>query len=540
MIYIVILLIVGILISITSNIYNTIFKRNRKDIRVDLCKTYRMEEEVEERDFNKKWNDPKLRWVFHKRNNLTRKFLRSLATRIKHNTNAILVFAGKPNSGKSEGANSIALMWIRMYYKLKNKLPKVHLAFSNSDFNSSLRKMKEGDIGVRDESPKVEGSGSYSIKAHIDNLTKIVRAKQISFIFVSPEIIKAKVVNYYLQAAGKCIPKRETRYILYNDDLKPLGHVIIPLHNNNKYRKKYENLKHKNIDKLINKGGSVTNEIDGDKLEQDAQRLKEFCLPYQTYSTTKIKSLCTLYNTKQRKNGHPEKAITGRVGYMRQVQALASLYLKIQIKGLDVDIDGNGNDKKKNNDITFEEIDTSNHIDFGSFVYTTIKDKDKALIGREIALGESNRNIEKNYPSLGRHKIITIGKELRSQSNTKTGLGYLFEKYLALYHYDIPKKDLNIACKGEGTDKDGNQFPDIHYNDILATVKLRFNTDKKHVFSQRNDFYPAYRIAKKENRKYDFIFHNLAWNTNIRFTKLDPNKDDEVIIHKNKKKKLKF
>jgi hypothetical protein len=513
----------------SKDLFKYYFKReNNRRRRIDFCKTYRMEEIVEEKDFNKKWNNPKLRWIFHKNYNLTDAFLKSLAMRIMNKSNLVLVFSGKPNSGKSEGGQSVAFKWVKYFKAIYNNLPRIHIAFSVANFDKILPKMKIGDIAIRDESPKLSGQGAYNLKAQLDNVTKIVRKKQISFVFVSPEVIKAKVVNYYLEACGKCYERRETRFVVYNSDLVPLGHVILKLHSNNKFREEYEKIKDENIDKLLHRRGIETGSIDGDQLEQDAKRLMKFAKPYETSAKSNLEPLLTLYNTEMGKKNKPENQIIGDTNYIKQVISLASLSLKansLQAKSFIAKAQ-NKNEVKLKDEVVFE-----NGMDFSSFVFANLKGKE-SIIGMCIARGESNRTIEQSYPEFTAYQINKIGKKLRSLHKTDKGLGYLFERFIALKYYNIPLKYIDKACKGEKKDKNGNSYPDIYYYNKLASVKLRFDTTKTLKFSQRKDFHPEFTYANKKNMKYDLIFFNPVWDNKIRVYEINHKKEDEVVVKK--------
>ena len=169
-----------------------------------FCKHYILEDNLEVLAFDKKYSDPKLRWILRPRYNYTKKFFKALAERVGNKSNLIIVIYGTPNSGKSEGGQTVAFI-IRYYfwkYKLFHK-SNIFIAFSTADFQTILTEMEKGDIGLRDESSKLSGVGSKNVQKYLDNITAIIRKSQNSFVFIDPSLIEPDVVSYYLESAGK-------------------------------------------------------------------------------------------------------------------------------------------------------------------------------------------------------------------------------------------------------------------------------------------------------------------------------------------------
>lgn len=537
-----------------KNFINYYFKP-RTRYSVNLCRQYSFGNPYDDRVFNRKWNDVKLRWVLHKKNDLTKMIHRSVKLRIRDESNSIVVFSGDPGTGKSEGAQKFSLWWLaaaRYYLNLKSKF---HLAFSTPEFDDKLSILGKGDAIIRDESPQIQGEGAYNLVAQLNNITKMVRAKQMCFIFVSPEVIKSKVVNYYFESAGKDKKTRTTRFIVYDGQLKPQGYVILPLHTNETFRKAYKKKKNENIDEVLEYGGLVTYLGRGKQLIEDANNLVEFTRSFmpdiKKWSQTTLNPLLVIYNTMQ-KDVDKTKLIKGDTNYVKKVIALA--YLLSQRKSLLE----KGSKESEDDGEMFEEMERLSIISydvdmtFPRFVYNNlrIKSEKQALIGMCISRGESNRDIYNDFgkktdedEGVTMREIITIGKYLRSFAKSDVGIPYLAERYVALHHYKIPVKDIDEACKGAELDEDGNPYPDIYYEplNVLASVKWRFNKTKTFTFSQEKDFAPERNKALALGRNYDMVFMNPTWDDDIRVINIDPMKDpDEIKINLKEVKKLKM
>lgn len=143
----------------------------------NYCKHYKLEDNLESLSFNVEWSDRNLRKYLSKRYRLTLEFLKAIIERIRDNSNIILVIYGSPNSGKSEGAQTIALFIRYVFWKYTNKNIKIFTAFSTSEFQTILTEMDVGDIGIRDESPDESGAGSKNVLKYLNNITRIIIRK---------------------------------------------------------------------------------------------------------------------------------------------------------------------------------------------------------------------------------------------------------------------------------------------------------------------------------------------------------------------------
>jgi len=228
--------------------------------RRNLCTQFKLERKLQTISFNKKYNNPKYNWILFAENDLTPLFTDDLTWSVKDESNYVLVISGVPNSGKSEGTQTIAKFNEYQFKKILNKVIETIMSFSLAAFYDEVEYMEIGNMGVLDEVPKMTGKGSRLAEWHLSNLTRMIRAAQNSFIFTDAKEYKPDVVAFYLETAGKYKKQRITRYIIYDKDHLPLGHVYIPLHDDEEFRKEYKRVKMINIKKVRKYRGK--NEID--------------------------------------------------------------------------------------------------------------------------------------------------------------------------------------------------------------------------------------------------------------------------------------
>ena len=301
----------------------------------DFCKNYRLEDEIKEKTFNKRYSSPELIHVFFKKNDYTKYLFKAIRTRAKNNSFAVFVIYGEPNSGKSEVAQFLAFYIKAAMKKAIGLDVNVHLGFSNSEFKSILRKMKRGDVAIRDENSKLSGAGSVTIKKNVNNIIELVRENQNCFIFVRPKREKNSVVSYYLETAGKNKENRTCRCIIYDPSFKegrvPIGRVFIPLHVNEKFRKEYREKKTRNIQKLLKRSGLLTDEIDAEIFQRDLEALVEHCKKYGVMTKRGIESQIVVFNHKQR---NEEDKIKGTTPYIRAI--VDNVYLILRGKKINV------------------------------------------------------------------------------------------------------------------------------------------------------------------------------------------------------------
>ena len=486
---------------------------------INYCKYYKLEDNLEILSFNKRFSNPKLRWVLRKKYNYTKRFLYAIFERIKNNSNVIIVIFGTPNSGKSEGAQTIAFFIRYCLWKMGKKV-KIHLAFSTSDFQIILIDMDVGDIGIRDESSKESGIGSKNVQKYLDNITKAIRQDQNSFIFVDPTLIEPDVVYYFLETAGKNYKKRNIRFILYDKNKEILGHIYLPLHWCERYREKYKEKKNANLDDLKANAGMVTPEINSERLERDTNILMRLCNKNSVERKGEIQGLIVKYNSKQERK---KDMIKGDSNYMSTL--ISIIYGEIR-----------KNKEKQYIEKEQEEISkikSEKGDDFAEFCLNNIIDKTKAKIAHGLVRGDSLRNIDLNYRNIHYSKIQNISKDLRRLNNPEN-LGFLFEKWYAL-HLGVPKEKLDEVLGG------ASNKPDLIWDGVVYSLKFRLDLKAKSLkFKQSVDLAPEYKYAKEHEINYNLVFMNPAWDQRIQVININPNKNSkDIIVKKVKKRKEK-
>lgn len=501
---------------------NTVHRYKRRYHKYnDYCKLYRLENVLEEETFNRKFNDLKFRWVMMgKKANKTKKFLQSIEQHITNNSMVIIVIFGQPNSGKSEAAQTIALYWKSKFYLIRKKSINIRIGTSTADMSNILVEMKEGDMSIRDESPKLSGAGSVNVQKYLDNITKIIRAAQNSFIFIDPVKIEADVVHFYLESAGKYITKRKTRFILYDSHHNVLGRIYLPLHMKSRFREQYKIKKNANIESLKANAGMVTPELNAKRLKKDMETLYNACIKHGVTIKGEIYGLIPLHNEKIKK---PENMIKGDTNYMK---ALISNVFRMIKTGRYI--------KKEKIEEPTQPIKYQDGQAFLEFCRLNIKDNHLALVAEGLVRGDSYRVIGDNYKEKFGHAFVQEAANILRDVNNEYNLGFLFEKWYAL-SIGVPKHKLGILIAGNSTK------PDLIWHGVIYSLKYRINSKSVSLkFRQTTDLRPEYDEAVKQNKKYKLVFMNSAWDQKIQVIEIDPIKDpDEIVVRKYKLPKVK-
>lgn len=480
---------------------------------IDFCKYYKMEDVLENLSFNKRFSNPLLKWALRKKYNYTKRLYYSISERIVGESNMIFVIYGTPNSGKSEGAQTIALYIKSKFKKYLDLVIKIHIAVSTADFQTILTEMGLGDIGIRDESPKLAGLGSKNNEKYLDNITKIVRQNQNSFIFIDPVLIETDVVSYYLEAAGKYKGKRKTRFILYDKHKQLLGHVYLELHNNEQLREEYKRLKTANIEGIMANAGMVTPEINSIRLLEDIAKLTEYCIEEGLNKKGAIFARIPLYNAQFTRQ---EDMIKGDTNYMKIL--VENVYIEIKKMYSTKAIEIKSKTKIK---VTYKEGQS-----FSEWCRVNIADQDMAKVAEGLARGDSYNTIDANYSEFKYNYVQKTADWLRSEANVDTRLGFIFEKWYAL-SIGVPLNMLDELLGGTKND------PDLIWNDIIYSLKFRINQKSiTHTFNQSTDLGPEYREAIKRGCTYILVFMNPKWSLHLQERELDPVKDPEEVVLK--------
>jgi len=492
---------------------NTLIKYKARPYRIiNCCKKYHLEDNLEELAFNRRFSNPKLRWVLRTKYNYTKRFLRSIRQRLRNDSNIIIVIWGSPNSGKSEVGMFIGLFIKTQFYIYLSEKIEFYYAFSTADFNTILTKMEPGDIGIRDESSKLSGMGSINVQKYLDNVTRLIRANQNSFIFIDPTLIKPDVVSFYLETAGKNYTKRRIRCILYDKNKDYLGHVYIPLHWWKRFRLRYLQQKKENIQTIMANAGMVTPEIDPIRLERDIKKLTEHCRSLGITKKGEIFGIIPRYNGQFNPKTEKHLMIKGDTNYIPILVANVCFELR---QGYSM-----AKEKKKEMVLSIRYKDGQS---FSDFVRKNMSDEKVARVAMGLARGDSYNTIMSNNTDISYYFIQNTSDWLRNKANTKFGLGYLFEKWYAL-SIGVPKDKLDEVLGGT------SDRPDLIWENIIYSIKFRIAQKVKTMtFTQSVSLGPAYREAKQRNTKYKLVFLNPVWGPKVQIIDIDPFKDSEEI-----------
>lgn len=499
---------------------NARWKYSRRSNRIiNFCEYYLLEDNLEIESFNKKWSNPELRKYLRKKYRRTWKFLKAIIERIVDNSNLIIVIYGTPNSGKSEGGQTIAFFIRYVFWKYMGIKVKIYTVFSTSDFQEKLPEIKIGDVGIRDESPDEVGYGSKNVKKYLNNITRIIRQEQNSFIFIDPVLFKPKVVSFYLETAGKNKKTRKIRFILYDKDHNPLGNIYLPLHWCGLFRKKYNRDKTTNIKSGLALSGMETPEIPKKRIERDEKRLLKYCREQGVTKKGAIKGAIDRYN---RQFDKKEDMIKGDINYMSVLISNVWTDLnKWKIERIEREIE---KQKDVQRNIKYMKGD-----DFPTFVKNNIQDSKYAKVGQGIARGDSVDTIIGNNEDIKQSKLAYMIRILRYTGDINIRLGFLFEKWFAL-KIGVPKEKLGEVLTGT------SDRPDLIWNGIIYSIKWRSDRKSKSLpfyQSKKGDgMRPEYLEALKQNTTYKLVFMNPAWDMRVRIFKINPKKNDKVAVPK--------
>lgn len=230
----------------------------------DCMEYFKFISEMKTRAFNDLMNELNVtHLVTDEKYNLTKMYERDVMNPIKRGNFTIFGIIGLPGSGKSELAQDIAFKSQDANRKYKHRDVKIHLVWTQSDFNNILPILKKGDIIWKDEMPKTLRKGAHLEKWQIDNVLHVIRKYENTLIFVNPVEIKVDICDIYFQSAGMNFETRTNRFMVLSMDnillkkYRYLGHIYSKLHDNDEFRDWYEQEKELFIQRMLKKSGDV-------------------------------------------------------------------------------------------------------------------------------------------------------------------------------------------------------------------------------------------------------------------------------------------
>lgn len=465
------------------------------DKETDFCKNYKLEDQIQEIVFNKRFNQVNNVYVFDRKNNFSKLFFNSIDTRINRKSHIVLYIFGKTNSGKSEVAQSIAKYIEKKFFEIRNVKIKIHLVFSDAESKSILPNMDVGDVYLSDEKPKVTGTGSRVVEWNLGNVTEIVRKNQNSFIFVKPKKKNEEYIDYYLETAGKNYKKRETRCLLYDENFDLIGRIFIKLHEDEQFRNRYEKRKDENIRRTLSNSGEVNVEIDPVRFNKDFEKLLDISERIGLKSMNKINTQISLYN---KKTSDKKEWITGSPTYITDLVNSVHLVMKGRIKKSDI-LSSKIPEKKDEKDSLDIYRKFKFRYNMKKIIDLTKKESNLRNVDRDFDIwrdrenGVLIKNILKSHNDLNNPGAITvIQNKVTGQISRIRGKIFETEYYKYL-------KDLKIYDRVEKNGRNGKP-------DIYAYFEPK---DELHVFSCKcYDFKKSNPIFLIEDLRPEYVFSN--------------------------------
>lgn len=288
----------------------------------DFFEHFRLEDEIIENLQNMRLNRPEYRWIFINAdgsislNGVEDEFFGAITTRIYNKSHIIIFIFGPTNSGKSEVAQAIARKYQKIFYKVHKIYIEIMICFSEAEFSIAIKDLPIGHLVLADEVSKTSGKGSANLNKNTLNLLRIVRAHQNSFIFINPDLIETKMIDYYIEVLGKNYRTRKVRVILYKNMfdpitnqkfLQPIGKMYLKLHDDEEFREEYRQRKNLNIINMKHKRGAIETPIDINKLKKDANILAKICYRANIWKKIGMQIRLLNYNAKFDYNNEEDK-----------------------------------------------------------------------------------------------------------------------------------------------------------------------------------------------------------------------------------------
>lgn len=348
-----------------KNLRNAI-ERSEKELEFeDLCEVYEFDKIGDKERFNSTFNDPYLKRLL--KIDRTRDFFNDIDRQIRRQSNDVFMIYGPKGMGKSNILMKLMKYWQKRYNEIKrkkvNKFGLIkYVGFSDSQFRSIIRIVKEGDILGRDESPIASGSGIRTDANALQNFINQTREYQTSSIFVNPRKVEnISGIDYYMEVAGKkgvyfcencgveylnrmicpsckietyvVYNKSETRCIWYDREGFIIGAIYLPLHTDQKFRTEYHEKKISNLKSTVIHGGEVHSQYNKKQYIDDLIKLYDFCIECEANSLADVKTHLINYNLSFDPFKEPEKLVVGNIDYINNVVRNVFNAIKGNIRG---------------------------------------------------------------------------------------------------------------------------------------------------------------------------------------------------------------
>lgn len=198
---------------------------------------------------------------------------------IKNEGHLLLQIFGTQGSGKSTLALKIALMLKRAWKQFFNRDVNIYITFSFHETIQVYKQCQPGDIIIQDEAPALMGIDSRITVESLENLLALMRARQNSWIFCYPELIKQLVTPTLLLEVWGRIPDRKwTLAVAYSRMQWCLGWVffdVSEVFQNKEFYEYYQRRKMENLEKVQASGGRVSALYEEDEYERILQKVLE-------------------------------------------------------------------------------------------------------------------------------------------------------------------------------------------------------------------------------------------------------------------------
>lgn len=180
--------------------------------------------------------------------------------------NIICSIYGITGSGKSLASLSLSLCIEKIF---KSRFLADHICFEDDQINNALKSAKKGHTIIRDEQEKSFGPGSGAMSEKVRAYERIMRKKQINFIFNSPRLVHHEH-HFILKTFGEDKKNEIFRLMMYTPSEMPVGYITLrypPADLIEEYLKKnHEWLNKKQQDKPTDSKDDIITELETDQL----------------------------------------------------------------------------------------------------------------------------------------------------------------------------------------------------------------------------------------------------------------------------------